>query len=82
LHVFGVHVGTWQVPCVEPGGFTQPPAPAQQSAEVVHEPPLPTHEASQVYLPRFALKVHGFPQQSALVTQTVPAGGLTEQSPT
>ena len=68
------------VPCAEPGGFTQPPP--QQSELVVQEPPFETQAASQVYLFKFVLNVHGFPQQSALVVQTVPTGIGFEQSPT
>lgn len=75
-----MHVGTWQVPCAEPGCFTQPPP--QQSALVVHEPPLATQAASHVYSFRFGLNVHGLPQQSALVAQTVPTGIGVLQSPT
>lgn len=48
--------------------------PAQQSAVVVHEPPLGTHA------PRQTLFTHGLPQQSALVAHVVPAGGGVVQS--
>jgi hypothetical protein len=80
LHVFGVQVGTVQVPCVEPGGFTHPPA--QQSPVEVQEPPAGTHAELQTYLPRPELKVQGLPQQSALVAQAVPSGTGVEQVPT
>jgi hypothetical protein len=79
-HVFGVQVGTLQVPCVEPGGFTQPPW--QQSDDVVHEPLGGTQAAAQWYLLSDVLKTHGLPQQSALVAHTVPTGGGVVQLPT
>jgi hypothetical protein len=49
--------------------------PLQQSAVVVHAPALGTHA------PRHTLLTQGLPQQSALVTHAVPAGGgLAAQS--
>jgi hypothetical protein len=59
----GVHV-----PFDAPVGITHG-RPVQQSAVVVHVPPLGTHA------PRQTLFTHGLPQQSALVAQVVPAGG-------
>ena len=56
------------MPFVAPTGITQG-VPAQQSAVVVHEPPLGTH------VPRQTLLTQGLPQQSALVAHVVPAGG-------
>jgi len=70
----GVHVGTWQVPWVEPGCFTHPPP--QQSLLVVQVPPSATQAASHMAL------VHGFPQQSALLAHAVPTGIGFVQSPT
>jgi len=43
--------------------------PAQQSADVVQAEPFGTHA------PPHLLSMQGFPQQSALVAQTVPATG-------
>jgi hypothetical protein len=56
-----------QIPFAEPTGITQA-IPAQQSAVVVHAPLV----GMQVALHR--LFTQGFPQQSALVAQAVPAG--------
>jgi hypothetical protein len=66
--VIGVHV-----PVDEPVGTTHG-MPVQQSAVVVHVPPLGTHA------PRQTLPTHGWPQQSALVAHAVPAGGGEVQS--
>jgi hypothetical protein len=56
-----------QMPLVEPVGTTQGSG-EQQSAVMVHSPPLGTHDPSHL------LFTHGLPQQSALVAQSCPAG--------
>lgn len=61
--VTGVHV-----PFDAPVGITHG-VPVQQSAVVVHVPPLGTH------WPRQTLFTQGWPQQSALVAHAVPGGG-------
>lgn len=66
-----------QTPFVEPGACTHG-MPTQQSAEVVHSPPFGMHEPGAPHL----LLTQGFPQQSALVAHSLPAGGGFEQSPT
>lgn len=65
-----------QVPLVAPAGTTQGD-PAQQSAVVVHAPPLgmqamPLHTKGGVPA---GFGTHGWLQQSALVAHAVPAGG-------
>src|SRR5258705_1662387 len=72
-------LGGWpQVPRVEPGGMMHG-SPGQQSAPVVHAPPLPTQMGPQTSGGTPAsgenegLGTQGRPQQSALVAQACPA---------
>jgi hypothetical protein len=57
------------MPVEEPGDCVHG-RPAQQSADVVHVPPCATQEPLAPHL----WSTHGFPQQSALVAQSWPAG--------
>lgn len=73
----GGGVGAWQMPWVEPGGITHE-VPTQQSAVVVHEPPVWTHEVAphtKAGWPPAGFGTHGVLQQSADEAQAVPAGG-------
>ena len=69
--------GTPQTPFVEPGVAVQG-SPGQQSAAVVHTPPLPTHTPPQTKggAPpsgvNDGLGTQGSPQQSALVAHACP----------
>jgi hypothetical protein len=58
------------MPFVDPGACTHG-KPGQQSAPVVQEPPAMMHDPAAPHM----LLTQGLPQQSALVAQTVPAGG-------
>ena len=64
------------VPLLAPAGIVHG-EPAQQSAVVVHAPPVGTHAVAphtKGGLPA-AFGTHGLPQQSALEAHAVPAGG-------
>jgi hypothetical protein len=64
-----------QMPLVEPVGTTHVSG-EQQSALMVHSPPLGTQ------LPSHLLFTHGLPQQSALVAQSWPAGTVPPSAQT